>query len=193
MCGVHLGVMECLRCNFQGRGGETSKWQWMTSYSRTPIKGRYSRPKVWNRVRPCPLLKRSFFLAKIIQSNPKWKNLEIPNNPFPRMEPASQFYLQVVHIWYLPDSPPTVPPASALPMTAFLYSCINGLWIGLTLTWAHGKSSPGFTTPSWIMGDLPSKGIVSIKRIEHQPTSGGFWWSLAEEEPYSIGALARYN
>ena len=37
------------------------------------------------------------------------------------------------------------------------------------------------------------EGIVSIKIIEHQPTSGGFGWSLAEEEPYSIGALARYN
>ena len=37
------------------------------------------------------------------------------------------------------------------------------------------------------------EGIVSIKRIEDQPTSGGLWWSLAEEEPYSIGALARYN
>ena len=37
------------------------------------------------------------------------------------------------------------------------------------------------------------EGIVSIKRIEHQPTSGGFGWSLAEEDPDSIGALARYN
>jgi hypothetical protein len=37
------------------------------------------------------------------------------------------------------------------------------------------------------------EGIVSIKRIEDQPTSGGFGWSLSEENPYSIGALARYN
>lgn len=35
------------------------------------------------------------------------------------------------------------------------------------------------------------EGIVSIKRMEHQPTSGGFGWSLAEEEPYSFrGASA---
>lgn len=35
------------------------------------------------------------------------------------------------------------------------------------------------------------EGIVSIKRIEDQPTSGGFGWSLAEENPYSIGAPPR--
>ena len=35
------------------------------------------------------------------------------------------------------------------------------------------------------------EGIVSIKKMEHQPTSGGFGWSLAEEEPYSFrGASA---
>jgi hypothetical protein len=37
------------------------------------------------------------------------------------------------------------------------------------------------------------EGIVNIKRIEHQPTSCGFGWSLAEEESDSMGALARYN
>ena len=33
---------------------------------------------------------------------------------------------------------------------------------------------------------------VSIKKIEKQPMSGGFWWSLTKEEPCSIGALALF-
>ena len=28
---VHLGWMECPGCNSLGRGGETSKWQWVNS------------------------------------------------------------------------------------------------------------------------------------------------------------------
>ena len=30
MCGVHLGWMECFRCNSRGKRGETSKWQWLS-------------------------------------------------------------------------------------------------------------------------------------------------------------------